>query len=123
DEEYLALEEHYFSKDRKSARKERKFVSNKDRSQFKKTDKDQRKKLKEGMQVEDLSLSCGRVQAIIPDEVIVDCEGTLFNCTLKGVLKKQNNRIKNLLAVGDIVWFEEKKSYTGTIVKIAERTS
>jgi|SRR5579862_3045301 len=122
EEKYLHFEEEYYSKDRKSARKERKLASHKDRSKFKKSDQDQLKKQKEEI-ASDTSLLCGRVLAITADGIIVDNDGTLFTCTLKGSLKKTHNRLKNILAVGDIVWFEDNENGQGSIAKIADRTS
>jgi ribosome biogenesis GTPase len=121
DEKYLHFEENYYSNDRKISRKERKLASHKDRSQYKKSDQDQLKKQKEAIESE--TLLTGRVLSITADGIIVDCDGRQFTCTLKGVLKKYKTRMKNILAVGDIVWFEEKEALHGSIAKIAERTS
>lgn len=124
EEKYLHFEEDYYSRDRKSSRKERKRASHKDRSKFKKTDQDQLKKQKIDMPAETpSSLLRGRVLAITPDGIIVDCNQAQFTCTLKGALKKNHNRMKNILAVGDFVAFELKDHNQGSIVSIAERTS
>ncbi|HEY2811582.1 MAG TPA: ribosome small subunit-dependent GTPase A [Rhabdochlamydiaceae bacterium] len=123
DEEYLHFEEEYFSKDRKSSRKARKLALNKDRSQFKKTDQDQRKKQqRETFEAND-SLLTGRVLFISPEGICVDCEEKHFLCTLKGSLKKTYKRVKNVIAVGDIVSFETNGTHSGSIAKIAPRTS
>ncbi len=121
DEKYLHFEENYYSNDRKISRKERKLASHKDRSQYKKSDQDQLKKQKET--IESDTMLTGRVLAITADGIIVDCDGRQFTCTLKGALKKHKTRMKNILAVGDIVWFEENEPLSGSIAKIAERTS
>ncbi len=118
---YLDFEEDYFSQDSRTSRKERKRISNKDRSKFKKSDQDQLKK--QGSDIDTSSLSSGRILAIAADGILVDCEGQEFICTLKGALKKEKNQLKNLIAVGDIVWFEENAPLRGSIVKIRERTS
>lgn len=120
-EDYLNFEEDYFSKDRKTSRKERKRVASKDRSKFKKTDLAKHKEQKGEEYIP--SLLCGRVLSITPDGICVDCEGRQFLCTLKGVLKKHTTRLKNLIAVGDIVWFEKKEQGQASIAKIAKRTS
>lgn len=120
-EKYLHFEEEYYSNDRKSSRKERKRASFKDRSQFKKSDQDKIKKQRDNLDPT-LHLS-GRVLAITPDGILVDCDGTQYICTLKGALKQQKTRIKNIVAVGDIVRLEEKEGQQRTIVKIDERSS
>jgi ribosome biogenesis GTPase len=119
DEKYWHFEEDYHSKDRKSARKERKAAANSDRSQYKKSDQDQLKKHKV-LTPEDTSLMRGRVLCITADGITVDCDEKIFTCTLKGALKKNKSRLKNILAVGDHVWIEPDQA---TIVNIAERTS
>lgn len=119
DEKYWHFEEDYHSKDRKTSRRERKAASSSDRSQFKKSDQDQLKKHK-ATTPEDASLVRGRVLSITADGITVDCDQKLFTCTLKGALKKNKSRLKNILAVGDIVWIEPDLA---TIVSIAERTS
>ncbi len=109
------LEEKFFGrKERKAAKK---IVSKKDRSKFKKTDlaKREKKALPESKK----PLAQGRVINIFPEEIIVDCGGKLFSCVLKGKLKKERMRIKNLVVVGDIVSFEKE----GGIVSIEKRRS
>lgn len=113
------LEEEFYSKDRKASRKERKIASNKDRSKFKKTDQDQ---LKKQVQPEHEHLKKGRVLAILPEGILVSCDHQEHLCTLKGSLKQEKGKIKNLVAVGDFVRFEERGSQ-GTIVKVEERHS
>ncbi len=122
DDRLWHLEEEFFAKDRKTSRKERKFASNKDRSKFKKSDQDQLKKQTQQEQNDDENLKKGRVLAILPEGILVSCENRELLCTLKGVLKKEKNRMKNLIAVGDFVRFEQNDDQ-GTIVKIDERHS
>jgi ribosome biogenesis GTPase len=118
-------EEEFYSKDRKAARKERKIASSKDRSKFKKTDQDQLKKqaqLRESSNDQE-TLAQGRVLAIALDGIVVDAAGEELLCTLKGSLKQDKTRAKNLIAVGDIVRFENKGNRQGIICSIEERHS
>ncbi|MBS0653170.1 MAG: ribosome small subunit-dependent GTPase A [Verrucomicrobia bacterium] len=125
DDEFYHLEEDFYSKDRKAHRKERKMASSKDRSKYKKSDQDQLKKhaLLRDEQPIDESLEKGRVLAIAPEGIIVDYNGEELICSLKGSLKQEKNRAKNLIAVGDFVRFENKGSGQGTISFIEERHS
>lgn len=115
-------EEEFDANDRRVSRKERKMAVRKDRSKYKKSDQDQLKKhaldekIPEGLQK-------GRVLAITGLGILVDSEDVLFQCTLKGALKKENSRIKNLVAVGDFVHFEPKGEKEGTIAYVEERRS
>jgi ribosome biogenesis GTPase len=68
-------------------------------------------------------LKKGRVLSVTPQGFKVDSEGELFICTLKGVLKKERLQKKNLVTVGDIVFFEEIKGFEGVISYIEERRS
>ncbi|MCH9611012.1 MAG: Small ribosomal subunit biogenesis GTPase RsgA [Chlamydiales bacterium] len=63
-------------------------------------------------------LKRGRVLAVLPEEVVVNCEGQKVRCTLRGVLKRKKTRDKNLLVVGDFVLFEE-----GVIEQVCDRFS
>ncbi len=122
EEDIWCLEEAFHSKDRKASRKERKIITNKDRSQFKKTDQDQKKKHLELQSDEDTAhLRTGRVLAVLPEGVIVALEDNEQFCTLKGTLKQEKSRVKNLIAVGDFVKVEEGKE--ATIVKVEPRHS
>lgn len=120
DDDFYQMEEEFYSKDRKAGRKERKIASSKDRSKYKKTDQDQ---LKKQTVVHDESLPRGRVLAIAPEGIIIDHQGEELICTLKGSLKQERNRAKNLIAVGDFVRYQDKGSGQGTIDSIEERHS
>jgi len=75
-------EEDFHGKDRKQFRKERKLAQSTDRSKFKKTD------LKESRLPEcKADLHCGRVVSISGEGTLVDCDGRLYRCSLKGFLK------------------------------------
>ena len=85
----------------------------------KKTDLDKQKKptvSKEG-------LERGRVLAIMADGILVDANDILYTCSLRGALKKESQRVKNLIAVGDFVYFTPEIKETGAIDSIEERHS
>ncbi len=124
DENFWRIEEEYFSYDRKIARKERKLASAKDRSKYKKSDQDQlKKRISSDDSNEYDHLQQGRVLAIQPEGIIVCSDQKNWICSLKGSLKQDKNRIKNLVAVGDFVRFEETNSDQGCIVKVMQRHS
>ncbi len=124
-DEYFNIEEEFHSgDDKKYSRKERKIAIEKDRSKYKKTDIDQLKNRETLFSAEDFpEAKQGRVLAIYPEGIIVDKDGALYTCTIKGFLKKEKSKSKNLLAVGDFVLFEEKENTTGSICYIKERRS
>lgn len=115
-----SFEEEFLARDRKESRRERKRITLKDRSKFKKSDQDQLKK-REKKPPENLLR--GRVLAISPEGILVDMKDILFRCTLKGSLKKEKQRIKNLVAVGDFVHIEAKGEGEGSIAFVEERKS
>ncbi|MBS3905097.1 MAG: ribosome small subunit-dependent GTPase A [Simkania sp.] len=120
-------DEAFYYQERKEHRKDRKIASFKDRSQFKKTDQDQKRKHQTSSEEGTEHLQEGRVLSIAPEGIIVDSSGNFYLCTLKGSLKQQNMRTKNLVAVGDFVLFQketsQQKELTGTIIRIKERRS
>lgn len=104
--------EEYFQ-DRKEEKKERKRISQKDRSKFKKTDFEKLQQSKEQevqRKLESKELLRGRVTAILPDAIEVFYSGTIYCCTLKGSLKKERGKTKNLITVGDFVLFDSAKA-------------
>jgi ribosome biogenesis GTPase len=114
-------EESYHSDiDRKEAKKEKKIASKTDRSKYKKTDRE-KLLIKEAPKKENELI--GRVLSIVSQDITVDTEGVLYTCTLRGTLKKEKQRLKNLITVGDIVYFEQGAPNTGTIHFIAPRKS
>jgi ribosome biogenesis GTPase / thiamine phosphate phosphatase len=124
EEEFWHLEEDFYSNDRKVSRKERKLASGKDRSKYKKSDQDQLKKRSDAAgSLEMDHFKRGRILAIFPEGILVSCEQKEWLCNLKGSLKQDKNRIKNLVAVGDFVRFEEKGPEEGTILKVEDRHS
>lgn len=112
------LTSHYFPETKKEGRKMRKIASRTDRSKFKKTDRDKQKatEVKEGTER-------GRVLSIPSDEISVDVKGTVYRCTLRGVLKKDRTKKKNIVVVGDFVQVEILSDETGVIDSVDKRAS
>ncbi len=120
-----SVEEQFFGSDRKQNRLERKLKSSQDRSKFKKTDK---KKFEQGIQQEisdkaGENLLRGRVLAISTQGYVVDCDGQIYNCQLRGLLKKEKTHAKNLVTVGDFVRFAASPDHEGSIAHVEPRTS
>ena len=105
-EHFLSCEEEFHGNDRKLSRSERKQAIKQDRSQYKKTDLDKQKK-KEVL-VEEVSKTAlrGRVLGIYSEGIQVEVSGVSYRCQIKGSLKKGKQETKNLVAVGDFVFFE-----------------
>jgi ribosome biogenesis GTPase / thiamine phosphate phosphatase len=123
DEDHFLFEEAFYSQERKASRKQRKLAKAKDRSKFKKSDQDQLKKRKPKIPVADENVKQGRVLAITPEGILVGHDHLIYTCTLKGALKQETSRIKNLIAVGDFVQFLTKDENEGLIVHVLERHS
>ncbi len=120
---FLHQEEEFHKESRKLCRLERKETKNRDRSQYKKSDQDQKNKRETPPPpISDTSLR-GRVLCIYPEEIQVDCEGKIYKCQLKGSLKKEKNAIKNLVAIGDFVRFEPKNKEGGVLFYVEPRHS
>ncbi|MEN9344015.1 MAG: hypothetical protein RLZZ453_802 [Chlamydiota bacterium] len=115
DDDIWHLEEEFHSQDRKQFRKESKRASKSDRSKYKKTDQDQIKK----KEVDITLCQKGRVLAIFPEGIVVEIEGKEQLCHLRGSLKQEATRLKNLIAVGDFVFVDA----SSLIVSIEERFS
>lgn len=120
------MEEEYIKENRKEGKQQRKLALFKDRSKYKKTDaekyqrsleKDRDAKLGKQEWLE------GRVLSIMPQGIIVDWGGEVISCVLKGLLKKERTRAKNLVAVGDFVLFEKTNPNEGIIAQIKPRFS
>jgi len=121
DDEMIELwEESFTSDDRKLDRQERKRATKQDRSKYKKTDRAKRKKK---VTSDSEGLLRGRVLSVMPQKMTVDCEGKEFSCVLRGVLKKERTHAKNLVAVGDIVLFDDLGGDEGVVVQVEPRHS
>lgn len=95
-------EENYLA-DKKEFRKERKRFQLKDRSKFKKTDEEKRPSTtlpKEGRR--------GRIVSITAKLAFVNIDGALISSQIKGSLKKEKGKEKNLIAVGDFVYLDDR---------------
>lgn len=120
------LEEHYFGKNRREDRHERKKAVAKDRSKYKKTDQEkyfQSLKKERDSKLAKQDWLEGRVLSIMPQGVVVDWNGQEISCTLKGMLKKDKTHAKNLVIVGDIVLFEKMTESEGIIAHVKPRHS
>lgn len=118
-------DEEYFET-RKASRMERKRLSEKDRSKYKKTDQNKfQKDLKDQIdsRSKDKDLRRGRVLSITTQGFEVDCEGIIYTCFLRGLLKKDKALKKNIVTVGDFVLFEEMADNEGFILKVEPRKS
>ena len=115
------VEDHFFGDDRKLFKQDRKIASAKDRSKYKKTD---RNKLQpKQIDLTDKNILKGRVLSILPEGIVVEHEHEQFICSLKGLLKKERGQHKNLVTVGDIVNFSKVDSKEGIIVHVDPRRS
>jgi len=123
-DDYLDFEEDYQPRGKRESRKERRESQTRDRSKYKKTDQDQRR---EHLKAEEPPLGGnykrGRVLSISPEIITVAAEHQNYICTLKGALKKERTKQKNLIAVGDFVHFEVKSIDSGAITHVEKRTS
>lgn len=123
-DDYLDFEEDYQPRGKRESRKERRESQTRDRSKYKKTDQDQRR---EHLKAEEPPLGGnykrGRVLSISPEIITIAAEHQNYICTLKGALKKERTKQKNLIAVGDFVHFEVKSIDSGAITHVEKRTS
>jgi len=120
------VEAEYLGEDRKHGKMQRKIALAKDRSKYKKTDRDQLEKQEKRLrdsETDPENLLKGRVLSIKPQEILVDHENDNIVCQLRGVLKKEKSQHKNLVTVGDFVFFEKNADGTGSIVRVAPRHS
>lgn len=114
-----SIEEDYFGDERKLSKAERKLASAKDRSKYKKTD--QRKQAQNKKIFEPGKFERGRVLSIASQGILVDCAGEIISCTLRGILKKDKTHLKNLVTVGDFVFFERDVGGEGFIAHVEPR--
>ncbi|MFY7842504.1 MAG: ribosome small subunit-dependent GTPase A [Rhabdochlamydiaceae bacterium] len=112
-------EEDYYGEKKKDFKNERKIARANDRSQYKKTDQDKIKK----HQIVSTEGERGRVISITLYGIEVYSKGEVFLCSLKGTLKQQSTRLKNLVAVGDFVRFVSHLKKEGVILSVEPRGS
>ena len=118
------IEEEYLGQNRKEGKMKRKMAIAKDRSKYKKTDQEKYLRSVEKDKAAKLSkqdLLEGRVLSIMPQGIIVDWQGKIMSCVLKGLLKKERTQAKNLVAVGDFVLFEKTAENEGIIAYVKPR--
>lgn len=115
----MSDEEHFFP-DRKEEKKERKILQKKDRSKFKRS---VLSKKKEEPRANLASLQQGKVCTIFSDRALVYSNQHSYYCSLKGLLKKERSKQKNLVIVGDNVLFEEGIGNEGVIHHVLPRTT
>lgn len=116
----------YYDEDKRGFKKERKIASKTDRSKYKKTDREKFQKketLHENIKAKKEDFLTGRVISIQSQGVTVDVDGKIYNCQLKGLLKREKTEDKNLLAVGDFVLVESVHPGEGMIVHVEPRKS
>lgn len=114
---FIHHEESDYFNIRKDARNERKMAQRKDRSKYKKTDQE-----KQTAPIEKGSHQ-GIITLIRPEQFFVFSEGTTYICSLRGALKKETQKLKNLVIVGDLVNFDVTGSEAGVIVSVEPRKS
>lgn len=125
-DDILRYEEEFHEGEKKFSRKERKRISQGDRSKYKKTDQDQLKKNALPPPESEITPSkypIGRILAIHPEGIQVEYQGKLYRSSLKGLLKKDKSTAKNLVAVGDFVQFQIQGENDGIIVHVQPRKS
>jgi len=117
-------EEDYFTK--KERRKEKKRISGRDRSKYKKSEFSKHIKRQEELQAKKVAkqkTSRGRVLSIYTDGIMVYAHQKKYLCTLRGRLKQEQTRSKNLIVVGDFVAFQKASHDEGVIASIEKRRS
>jgi len=123
-DDYLDYEEDFEPRGKRESRKERQESRSRDRSKYKKSDQDQKR---EQRSKEEPPLGAnfkrGRILRISPEFITVAAEHENYICTLKGALKKERTKQKNLIAVGDWVHFEVKSTDSGAITHVEKRSS
>lgn len=121
-DKHLRFEEEFHAAEKRESRKERKRLTEKDRSKHKKTDRDKLEH-RRPPPPEDPHLKRGRVLATTADGILVDVDDHLYLCQLKGSLKREKKRVKNIIAIGDYVLVRPENAKEGTIAYIEERHS
>lgn len=116
-------ERHFEGRARREMKERKKILSHKDRSQHKKTDRDKKVVKREEEQEKWSTMPIGRILSIKPLSILVDCEGREFDCVLRGALKQESEKVKNLITIGDFVRFEPLSEKEGAIVFVEKRKS
>lgn len=119
-EDEFFLEELFHGLRKKEIKQQRKILRKKDRSKFKKTDIE---KEKEDLPPSKKNLFEGRIISIMGEKSLVLYNQKKYLCSLRGALKHQVSKDKNIIAVGDIVHFSKDTKETGAIIDIEKRFS
>lgn len=121
----LEYEEDYFQKKPLNAKQDQKKAQNNDRSKFKKSNLDQKLKQQQRQPLpKNLNTLSGRVITLSRQGYKVQiADSTIFVCSLKGSMKKEQGSAKNLVVVGDIVHFEKVSEDYGVITRVEKRKS
>lgn len=117
-------ETEYFGEERKKKKQELKQLKASDRSHLKKTDRDKwAEQHKADIERPSDGQLRGRVLSITSQDITVDCDGKLYACQLRGLLKKVKTQDKNIVTVGDFVRFIPLTDTHGSIQSVDERFS
>ncbi|MFA6915466.1 MAG: ribosome small subunit-dependent GTPase A [Parachlamydiales bacterium] len=109
--------------EKRLSRSDRKILRAKDRSQYKKSDQDQQKKLTESF-ISAEGTDRGRVLNISGEFMeVATATGTLVPCVVSGALKHKTARMKNIIAVGDFVHFIPMNEREGMVLEVEPRTT
>ena len=120
------VEEEYFGDERKVHKEASKIASAKDRSKFKKTDKEKFERslaLEKEQKLDRESLLTGRVLSIKSEGILVYHDGSTLLCKLRGLMKRDKSQMKNLVTVGDFVLFDKTGDGEGSIAFVEPRRS
>lgn len=118
----LEYEEAYFKANSKQNRHEKKKAKNTDRSKYKKSNIDQRQKQEK--EIDHKGHKQGQVITLSKQGYTVQTDdSSTFMCSLKGAMKKEKGQMKNLVVVGDHVYFEKVDDSTGVITGVKPRIS
>ena len=120
DDTFIFHDEDDYFNTKKDSKQDRKRAQKRDRSKYKKTDAN---KPKEGIVLPKIPLKIGVVVSIRPQQFFVSFANKTIVCTLRGALKKEGQRKKNLVIVGDAVGFEDLHDGAGVIHTIEKRKS
>ncbi len=118
-------QEHYEEElqrhEKRLSRGDRKVLRAKDRSKYKKTDVDQQVKSAKPFEATEGALR-GRVLSITGEYIeVASEEGHVLPCVLRGALKKEKQRVKNLITVGDFVHYLPCDGGEGMIADVEPR--
>ncbi len=106
--------------DPKERKRTRKHWAARDRSKFKKSDQGREKQRRARGQLKEGELLRGRVLSVQPEDVAVESKGLVYHCVLRGLFKRDKSLAKNIVTIGDWVFFDP---VAFAISRVEERTS